>query len=116
ENRKIENELFAHELVHVNQKHTLDILFAEFLIMVMWFNPLLYFYKKAIQLNHEFLADEKVIDAYQDVVSYQQMLLSRSSATPVLQLASNLNFGLTKKRLLMMTKNTSPAGATIRKI
>jgi beta-lactamase regulating signal transducer with metallopeptidase domain len=39
-NRNIEDELYSHELVHVTQKHTLDILFIEFLKVVFWFNPI----------------------------------------------------------------------------
>ena len=70
----IEKDLYTHELTHVKQWHTLDILFIEVLKTIFWFNPLLYFYKKAIQLNHEFLADEKVVQA-SDTSTYQRLLL-----------------------------------------
>lgn len=113
--RKIEDELYTHELVHVTQKHTLDILFVEFLKTVFWFNPLFYFYKKAIQLNHEFLADEKVIVTYNNVSFYQSLLLQKGSENPTVYLASNLNYLVTKKRLLMMTKNTSRTLALLKK-
>ncbi|RYJ43295.1 M56 family metallopeptidase [Flavobacterium beibuense] len=102
----IEPELYNHELTHVKQRHTLDILFIELLKTVFWFNPLLYFYKKAIQLNHEFLADEKVIET-NNVTYYQQLLLNKASlTTATISLASNLNFSITKKRFVMMTKTT----------
>ncbi|WP_330442656.1 M56 family metallopeptidase [Flavobacterium sp. C4GT6] len=106
ENQAIEPELYSHELTHVKQRHTLDILFIELLKTILWFNPLLYFYKKAIQLNHEFLADENVIYK-NDIISYQQLLLNRSQQrAPIAILASNLNFPITKKRFVMMTKTT----------
>jgi len=104
ENRKIEGELFTHELTHVRQKHTLDVLFIEILKTIFWFNPLLIFYKKAIQLNHEFLADEKVVTSYKNVPFYQSLLLEKASWNSNFYLASNLNFLVTKKRLIMMTK------------
>jgi len=104
ENRKIEGELFTHELTHVSQKHTLDVLFIEILKTVFWFNPILIFYKKAIQLNHEFLADEKVVKSYNNVPFYQNLLLEKASWNSNFYLASNLNFLVTKKRLIMMTK------------
>ncbi len=107
ENRNIEEELYEHELTHVRQKHTLDILFLETLKMVFWFNPLLHFYKKAIRLNHEFLADEKVVESYNDVPFYQKLLLSKANVCQTYYLASNLNYSVTKKRLIMMTKTTS---------
>lgn len=111
----IENELYIHELTHVKQKHTLDILFIEVLKIIFWFNPLLYFYKKAIQLNHEFLADEKVVSSFHNAVFYQKLLLEKAAIGNPFYLASNLNFLLTKKRLLMMTKSTSKTKSAILK-
>lgn len=112
----IENELYIHELTHVKQKHTLDILFIEVLKIIFWFNPLLYFYKKAIQLNHEFLADEKVVSSFDNAVSYQKLLLEKAAIGNPYYLASNLNFLLTKKRLLMMTKTTSTTKSSLLKL
>ena len=115
-NKNIEDELFAHEMVHVNQKHTLDILFIEFLKALFWFHPLFYLYKKAIQLNHEFLADEEIVTTYNNVPYYQNLLLHKSNGNTTIYLASNLNYLITKKRLLMMTKNTSKKIALLKKV
>lgn len=115
-NRNIEDELYTHELVHVNQKHTLDILFIELLKVIFWFNPILIFYKKAIQLNHEFLADEEIVKTYNNVPFYQNLLLQKSSNIQTIYLASNLNYLVTKKRLIMMTKSTSRKIAILKKI
>jgi N-acetylmuramoyl-L-alanine amidase/beta-lactamase regulating signal transducer with metallopeptidase domain len=115
-NKNIEDELFAHEMVHVNQKHTLDILFIEFLKALFWFHPLFYLYKKAIQLNHEFLADEEIVTTYNNVSYYQNLLLHKSNGNTTIYLASNLNYLITKKRLLMMTKNTSKKIALLKKV
>ena len=115
-NKNIEDELFAHEMVHVNQKHTLDILFIEFLKALFWFHPLFYLYKKAIQLNHEFLADEEIVNTYNNVPYYQNLLLHKSNGNTTVYLASNLNYLITKKRLLMMTKNTSKKIALLKKV
>ncbi|MDI6033109.1 M56 family metallopeptidase [Flavobacterium sp. LB2P84] len=114
-NRQIEAELYTHELTHVTQKHTLDILFIEILKTVFWFNPIFIFYKKAIQLNHEFLADEKVVNSYNNVPFYQSLLLSKANENQTFYLASNLNYLITKKRLLMMTKTTSKTEALLKK-
>lgn len=115
-NREIEAELYTHELTHVTQKHTLDILFIELLKIVFWFNPIFIFYKKAIQLNHEFLADEKVVTSYNNVPFYQSLLLSKANENQTFYLASNLNYLITKKRLLMMTKTTSKTEALLKKV
>jgi beta-lactamase regulating signal transducer with metallopeptidase domain len=116
QNRNIEEELYTHELTHVTQKHTLDILFIEILKTIFWFNPIFHFYKKAIQLNHEFLADEKVVKSYNNVPFYQNLLLSKATVNHTFYLASNLNYLVTKKRLIMMTKTTKPSLALFRKL
>ena len=113
--RKIEDELFTHELIHVHQKHTLDILGIELLKTIFWFNPIFIFYKKAIQLNHEFLADEKVVKSHNNISFYQNLLLTKVNANPTYYLASNLTYSVTKKRLVMMTKNTSLSKSILKK-
>jgi len=107
-NGKIPSELIAHEKAHLQQKHTLDILFVEVLQIVFWFNPLLLLYKRAIKLNHEFLADEAVNKQFGAVRNYQNLLLEFASNKNTIALASNINYLITKKRLLMMTKKESP--------
>jgi beta-lactamase regulating signal transducer with metallopeptidase domain len=115
-NRKIEAELYTHELTHVNQKHSLDILFIEMLKVLFWFNPIFIFYKKAIQLNHEFLADQKVVNSHNNVPFYQNLLVSVANANPTYYLVSNLTYSVTKKRLVMMTKNTSLSKSILKKL
>jgi hypothetical protein len=67
--------ILAHELAHIRQGHSWDILFVELLRVLFWFNPVLFAYKRAMQLNHEFLADEAVIQqAHIDIPTYQYLL------------------------------------------
>lgn len=99
-------QLLDHELTHVNQKHSLDILFIEIVKTIFWFNPLLVYYKKAMQLNHEFLADQKVLSSESNLKYYQNLLLQNLSAKSY-NLSSSLNFTLTKKRFIMMNKRPS---------
>ncbi len=115
-NQSIEAELYSHELVHVNQKHTLDILFIELLKCIFWFNPIYIFYKKTMQLNHEFLADEYIVKTFNNVSYYQELLLQKSYNNQTIYLASNLNYLVTKKRLIMMTKRTNQKFTTLKKI
>ncbi len=56
-----------------------------------------FFIKKAIQLNHEFLADEKVINQHKNTFQYQYLLLNKAAWKNEYYLASNLNYSLTKK-------------------
>lgn len=78
ERGEIKPEILQHEYTHARQLHSLDILFVELLKTVMWFNPVLYFYKKAMLLNHEFIADEAVLSAGGHIKKYQQLLFNYS--------------------------------------
>jgi bla regulator protein BlaR1 len=116
EHQKIEQELFTHELTHVTQKHTLDVLILEVIQIIFWINPLFILLKKAVQLNHEFLADERVINQHKNTIQYQHLLLNSAAWKNDYYLASNLNYSLTKKRLLMMTKQSSLTNILLKKL
>ncbi|MFV0537421.1 MAG: M56 family metallopeptidase [Dysgonomonas sp.] len=112
----IEEEVLTHEMTHARQYHSLDILVIELLLILFWFNPILYLYKNRIKLNHEFLADEGVISAYNDVPHYQMILIDKISRQNSLSLTSNFNYLLTKKRLTMMTRKTSTRIAVMKRV
>lgn len=114
-NNRIEDEIIRHEFAHIRQKHSADLLFIELLKIIFWFNPVFLFYKKAIQLNHEFLADEAVVKLSNNVSAYQQILLQKVSLKTI-NLASNLNYSVTKKRFKMMKKQTSTTWKMIKGI
>ena len=97
--------ILAHELAHVRQRHSWDILFVELLRVLFWFNPVLFAYKRAMQLNHEFLADEAVIQQESiDIPTYQYLLLDKIAQAQQLRLVQQFDYFITKKRLFMMTK------------
>lgn len=112
ENEKIQSEIFYHEFAHIKQKHTWDVVFVEFLMIFFWFNPFLYTYRKSIRTNHEFLADEEVLNHHFDTTAYQHLLLEKIPVKSQTSLSSSFNYLVTKKRLIMMTKQTSKLKTT----
>lgn len=104
---KIENSVFLHEEIHVKQKHSLDILFVEVLKAIFWINPLIWFYKKAMVNNHEFLADESVISQNKNIKQYQELILQEILKQQNLPLIHQFNFNNTKKRFIMMNNKNS---------
>jgi len=112
----IEKEILSHELTHVKQKHSIDILLLEFLLIFAWINPILFIYKKAIQLNHEFLADESVVNAFKDTHSYQLLLFKKAAQSNSFIFSSPFNYLLTKKRIVMMSKKASLKVAILKQI
>jgi bla regulator protein blaR1 len=114
EQGRIEPELLTHEAAHSRQYHSLDVLLLELTRCFGWWNPGLYWLRRAVQRNHEYLADEAVTATFGNVPNYQHLLLNKLAlATPAgtlaPALASTLTFQTTKQRLLMMTKTTTPA-------
>ncbi|WP_394747445.1 M56 family metallopeptidase [Spongiimicrobium salis] len=103
----IPQEVFWHEETHARQKHSIDILFMELLQVVFWFHPLIYLFRNAIRLNHEFLADQAVLQKGMEPASYQATLLAFSTNTHQMHFASALNYSFIKKRFQLMKKHTS---------
>ncbi|APY01372.1 M56 family metallopeptidase [Lacinutrix venerupis] len=116
EAKAIPQEVLLHEQTHAKQKHTLDILFIELLQVVFWFNPLLYFLKKDIKLNHEFLADEAVLKQGIDSSTYQETLLQFTSTANEIPLAHAINYSLIKKRFTIMKTQTSKKAVWLRSL
>ncbi|MDX1472315.1 MAG: M56 family metallopeptidase, partial [Flavobacteriaceae bacterium] len=110
---EIPQEVLLHEQAHAKQKHALDILFIEILQILFWFNPLIYLIKKDIKLNHEFLADQAVINQGVQPQAYQKLLLSYSSSQPHFQLGNAINYSSIKKRFTIMKTQTSKTTALI---
>jgi beta-lactamase regulating signal transducer with metallopeptidase domain len=106
-NNKIAKEFLTHELEHIKQSHSTDILVLELIRIVYWFNPILYLYSQAIRVNHEYLADSGVLRESPDIEIYVDKLLSLISNKETIPLTSGMNQSIMKKRLLMITKPKS---------
>lgn len=106
-NNKIEKEVLLHEQAHVDQKHTWDILIIEFLQVVFWINPFFILLKRFARLNHEFLADEKVVKEISTPVDYSNLLYNYASSSHQAGLSSSISYSLTKKRIFMISKTFS---------
>jgi hypothetical protein len=104
---KIDEELFDHELEHVRQSHSIDIILIELVKVFYWFNPIHLLYDRAIRLNHEYLADNGVLIDNNNITSYAKKLLSFSTAGSNMSLTSGSNHSFTKMRLMMMMKSRS---------
>lgn len=102
ESNEIPKEVHLHEQAHANQKHSLDILLIEILKVVFWFNPLIYFIKHSIKLNHEFLADQAVLNNGIATNTYQQILLSFTNKQPSTPFVNAINYSSIKKRFTVM--------------
>ena len=55
-------QVLTHEKVHVQHKHSVDLLLAHIITIFQWFNPLTWRIQKSIKTCHEYIADRQVID------------------------------------------------------
>jgi len=98
----IPDEVFWHEETHARQYHSIDILIVEFIQVIFWFNPLIYFTKKAIKLNHEYLADQAVLAKGVPMRNYLQTLLTFAQFKDPLALTHSIQQSPIKKRFALM--------------
>ena len=101
------NEIRDHELVHVHQGHSYDIVFIELVKIIMWFNPFIWIYSSAIRNVHEYLADFETLQKGYDCKNYQHLIFENTFGIRLNNLMVNFNYSPLKKRLKMMTKNKS---------
>ncbi|WP_413513103.1 M56 family metallopeptidase [Myroides odoratus] len=107
--RKIEalDMIIQHEKVHVQEKHTLDLVLIHFLRCIFWFNPFLVLLEKYIRLNLEYIVDQKVIELqnsyeYQiTLVQFEQLKASNIS------LVNSFKSSDLKKRIVMLNQPKS---------
>lgn len=110
-NEEETRQILAHELTHVCQGHSYDVILSELLTIAFWINPSSWLIKREIRQNLEFLADNKVIESGFDTKSYQYHLLQLAYQTPEIKIANKFNVSPLKKRITMMNqRKTSKAG------
>ncbi|MBN4084917.1 TonB-dependent receptor plug domain-containing protein [Flavobacteriaceae bacterium AH-315-B10] len=100
-------QIITHEKVHANQFHSIDILLIKIASVVFWCNPLIWFYKKELHQNLEFIADNEAQKQASCEKSYQHLLLKTSMPNYQMALTNNFYNSLIKKRIVMLHKNKS---------
>ena len=103
--KRIDDKLLAHEVEHIRQAHSVDIIIIELIRIFYWFNPALLLFDRAIRENHEYLADNGVLKDSDDSTDYADKLISFITSNRNVPLTSGFNPSLTKKRLVMISKS-----------
>jgi len=107
--------VLKHEMVHIKQKHSLDILFFEIIQIICWFNPFIYFIKKDIKLLHEYIADELTTNKYIQKHDYAMFLIENSFGVAPTPLTNQIfNQSILKRRINMLNKKRTAGWARLR--
>ena len=103
-------DIMRHEMSHIAHHHSWDILFAEVMMILQWFNPFIYLYKKELQSLHEYQADRDVVATGVDKKNYMMLILQQCTAVDFSGMSNNFSLILTKKRIKMITRNEKAKG------
>jgi hypothetical protein len=105
--------IITHELVHIRQKHSADIIFLELLKIINWFNPCIYLLQNSLKTIHEYIADQHTVSHQTDTHTYATFLVNTAhgvGGSPITH--SFFNYNLLKKRIIML--NQKPSGKSAR--
>ncbi|WP_417860292.1 N-acetylmuramoyl-L-alanine amidase [Winogradskyella sediminis] len=99
--------IIAHETVHSEELHSVDIILLELLSCIFWFNPFIWLYKKAVLQNHEFIADEKSVLSGINIENYSNTIINLGQKEYRVPLTSGFNFIQIKNRIIMLHQSKS---------
>lgn len=105
-------QILAHEKIHITKWHSFDIFLSEIALIVLWFNPFAWFYRKVVEHNLEYLTDQEMLASGANAEVYQMNLLKVSVPELPLSLSTNYNQSFLKKRIHMMNAKKSSASST----
>lgn len=101
------NRIFRHELAHVRERHSLDKLLLQVVLVLFWCNPVFWIIRYELRMIHEFIADRKALDQ-QDASALAAMILQAAYPTRYNHLINSFFNQSIKRRLHMLAKNQSP--------
>ena len=103
------NQLLGHEMVHVRQHHTLDLLLCEFAKVFLWFNPFVRLYSRELKRVHEYIADHEMLSTDQGV-DYAALFYHQISGRPYCPIGNTFDYRLVRQRIGMMSQRRSRRG------
>lgn len=98
--------VLRHELVHIRERHTLDVLYLECLRVFLWFNPVLFLYGRAVRELHELRADQRVVE-HLGRDGYVRLLKRTLAGRLALSLSHSFHQSFTKRRIQMLYQPAS---------
>lgn len=100
-------KIINHELTHIRDLHSWDVLYMELVKIIFWFNPVVYFYDRSLKYHHEFIADAAVLKET-STKDYGKLLVQSLFKQANLHLAHDFNQIEIKRRLVVMEKLRTP--------
>ena len=107
-------EILLHEQMHLQHRHTLDLLWMECILIFHWFNPAAWLLMRELREVHEYEADNGVINNGIDATEYQLLLVKKAVGTRLYSMANGFNHSKLKNRITMMLKERTNGWARLK--
>ena len=99
--------IIEHELIHIRNRHSLDLIFAQLFIIFNWFNPVAWLMRRELSAVHEYDVDRRILNSGVKATDYQMLLIRKTVGPGFQSIANSLNHSQLKNRLTMMLKSKS---------
>jgi hypothetical protein len=111
----LSSAVIRHEMVHIRQRHSWDIVYLELLKIVNWFNPIVYLLQNSTKEVHEFIADADTTNHDLSTHNYTDFLINNAYGINENTLTNTFfNKSLLKKRIMMLHKKRSGNAARLK--
>ena len=100
--------ILSHEKAHIAYGHSLDVLLADILSALQWFNPAIWMLRADLKELHEYEADDAVLRTGANIKEYQYLLIRKAVSKSGYSVANSFNHSILKNRITMMSKSKSP--------
>jgi TonB-dependent SusC/RagA subfamily outer membrane receptor len=95
-------QIFKHEITHIQQKHTWDRIYCQIVASIFWMNPINWIIQKELMTIHEFIADEESV-GNENVEIFAKMLLQTHYGNHFLNPTHQFFYSSIKRRIIMLT-------------
>jgi outer membrane biosynthesis protein TonB len=108
-------QIFKHEITHIQQKHTWDRIYCQIISSIFWMNPFNWIIQKELVAIHEFIADEAAV-GNSNTEAFAKMLLQTHYGNHFLNPTNQFFYSSIKRRLTMLTKSTNTKYSYLRRV
>lgn len=100
-------EIITHEKAHIAMGHSRDLLIADMITAMQWFNPAIWMLRSDLRALHEYEADDAVLRSGADIKKYQYLLIRKAVGKSGYSLANSFNHSTLTQRIAMMLNKKS---------
>lgn len=102
--------IIAHESAHLERYHSIDLILAECVDILAWFNPVSWLMRDELAAVHEYETDEAVLRQGFNAREYQLLLIKKAVGSRFPSIANSLDHSNLSKRIKMMLRKRTPSG------